>query len=176
MDWSHPRAPARLAAMTIEAETFAVAAHGDQLYGGEPYRVHLAAVVRVLHDFGYVGAYEAAGWLHDVVEDTGVDLATIVARFGPDVAGMVDAVTGIGVTRAERNARIYAGIAREPQAAVVKLADRIANVEAASAGSEHGARYAREADAFADAVGPHVPPAMWSRLEDALAGHKSKGG
>jgi len=154
--------------MTTEAEAFAIAAHGDQLYDGEPYRVHLAAVVRVLNDFGYVGAYEAAGWLHDVVEDTDVGLAEIVDRFGPDVARMVDAVTGLGATRAERNARIYVGIAQEPEAAAVKLADRIANVEAAAAGSTHAARYLREADAFAAAIRPHVASAMWARLEATL--------
>lgn len=158
--------------MSAEAEDFAIAAHGDQRYGDAPYRTHLAAVVRVLNDFGYVGAYEVAGWLHDVVEDTSVDLSTIAARFGPEVASMVDAVTGLGASRAERNARIYAAIAREPQAAVLKLADRIANVEAAPAGSQHGARYAREADAFAAMVRQHVPPAMWARLEAALAGHR----
>ncbi len=155
-----------------DAEAFAIAAHGDQLYGGAPYHTHLAAVVRVLHDFGYVGAYEAAGWLHDVVEDTAVDLASVAEQFGPDVASMVDAVTGLGATRAQRNARIYAGIAREPQAAVVKLADRIANVEAAVIGSRHGARYVQEADGFAKAVRTHVPPAMWARLEAALARHR----
>ena len=108
---------------------------------------------------GFVGTFDAV-----------LDVAHELNESDPTVAAF------IGATRAERNARIYAGIAREPQAAVVKLADRIANVEAASAGSEHGARYAREADAFADAVGSHVPPAMWSRLEAALAGHRSEGG
>ncbi|MBI0533902.1 HD domain-containing protein [Sphingomonas sp. TX0522] len=159
--------------MSTNAEAFAIAAHGDQRYDGDPYRVHLAAVVRVLNDFGYVGAYEAAGWLHDVVEDTGVSLAEIADRFGSDVARMVDAVTGLGATRAERNARIYAGIAEEPEAAAVKLADRIANVEAASTGSAHGARYLSEADAFSAVVRLHVPPGMWLRLEEALARHRA---
>ena len=110
------------------------------------------------------------------MEDTPVELAAIADRFGLEAASMVDAVTGFGATRAERNARIYAGIVREPRAAVVKLADRIANVEAARVGSDHGARYAREADAFAEVVRPHVPPAMWSRLEAALAQHRSAAG
>lgn len=173
MDWLSRLLATTLAAMSTDAEAFAIAAHGDQRYDGEPYRVHLAAVVRVLNDFGYVGAYEAAGWLHDVVEDTGVSLVEIADRFGPDVARMVDAVTGLGATRAERNARIYAGIAQTPEAAAVKVADRIANVEAARDGSEHGARYLREAEAFAAVVRPYVPPAMWLRLEEALARHRS---
>lgn len=158
--------------MSAQAEEFAVTAHGDQRYGDSPYREHLAAVVQILRGFGYVGPYEAAGWLHDVVEDTPVELATLADRFGSDVAAMVDAVTGLGATRAERNARIYAGIMREPRAAVVKLADRIANVEAARIGSNHGARYVREADAFAEVVRPLVPAGMWSRLSAALARHR----
>lgn len=160
----------------IQAKAFAVAAHGPQRYGDRPYHDHLAEVVRVLHDSGYAGTYEAAGWLHDVVEDTAVELATVADRFGPDVAAMVDAVTGLGATRAERNARIYERIAREPRAAVVKLADRIANVEAAPVGSDHAARYVREADAFARVIRPHVPAAMWSRLEAALDRHRVQRG
>lgn len=152
-----------------DARSFAIAAHRDQRYGDEPYETHLAAVVRVLEDFGYGETHRAAGWLHDVVEDTPVPLAEIARRFGAEVAAMVDAVTGLGATRAERNARIHAGLLACPAAAPVKLADRIANVEAAPPGSEHAERYRREAEAFAVAVRPAVPPAMWARLERALA-------
>ena len=66
--------------MATPAEAFAVAAHGDQRYAGGPYRDHLAAVVRVLREYGYDGPYEAAGWLHDVVEDTPVELALVSDR------------------------------------------------------------------------------------------------
>jgi (p)ppGpp synthase/HD superfamily hydrolase len=59
------------------AKALAIDAHGDQLYGNEPYRTHLAAVVEILNDFGYSGSYMAAGWLHDVVEDTTIDIKTI---------------------------------------------------------------------------------------------------
>ena len=152
-----------------DARSFAIAAHRDQRYGGAPYETHLAAVVRVLDDFGYGAAHQDAGWLHDVVEDTAVPLEEIARRFGAEVAAMVDAVTGLGATRAERNARIHAGLLACPAAAPVKLADRIANVEAAAPGSEHAERYRREAEAFAVAVRPAVPPAMWERLERALA-------
>jgi len=130
--------------------------------------MHLQAVVQVLRDFGFGAAYEQAGWLHDVVEDTAVELSEIRQRFGKDVADMVDAVTGLGATRTERNERIYAGIRACPSAAVVKIADRIANVEAAPPGSDHSARYLREADAFAAAIQPHVPPEMWARLVRGL--------
>lgn len=168
--------PAGSVDVAERAEAFAVAAHGDQLYGNEPYRTHLAAVVQILRDFGYTGSYQAAGWLHDVVEDTAIDLETIADHFGPEIAGMVDAVTGLGATRADRNERIYAGIRREPRAAIVKLADRIANVEAARVGSGQADRYVREAAAFAAVVTQHVPDGMWSRLAKALARHEAAAG
>ena len=152
-----------------DARSFAIAAHAGQLYGGKPYESHLAAVVQVLDDFGFGEEYCQAAWLHDVVEDTPIELAEIRSLFGDAVAAMVDAVSGIGPTREVRNARIYGGLRACPAAAAVKLADRIANVEAAPAGSEHRARYRREADEFEAVVRPCVPPAMWSRLERALA-------
>lgn len=34
-----------------DARTFAIAAHGSQLYGGQPYETHLEAVVQMLRDF-----------------------------------------------------------------------------------------------------------------------------
>ena len=151
-----------------EARSIAIAAHAEQRYGGQPYETHLAAVVQVQCDFDYGEPYRQAGWLHDVVEDTAVPLTEIRAWFGDTVAAMVDAVTGLGATRQERNARIYAGLHACPDAAAVKLADRIANVEAAAPGSDHMARYVREADAFEAVVRPHVPLAMWLRLERAL--------
>ncbi len=154
-----------------DARSFAIAAHAEQRYGGQPYETHLAAVVQLLCDFDYGEPYRQAGWLHDVVEDTAVPLTEIRARFGDTVAAMVDAVTGLGATRQERNARIYASLRACTDAAAVKLADRIANVEAAPAGSDHMARYVREADAFAAVVRPHVPLAMWLRLERALTGN-----
>ena len=152
-----------------DARSFAIAAHAGQLYGGKPYETHLAAVVQVLDDFGFDEPYRQAAWLHDVVEDTPIELSEIRSRFGDRVAAMVDAVTGIGPTRKDRSARIYAGLKACPAAAAVKLADRIANVEAAPAASEHRTRYRREAEEFAAVVRPNVPPAMWSRLEAALA-------
>jgi hypothetical protein len=47
--------------------------------------------------------------------------------------------------------------------AFVKLADRIANIEAAKPGDKHIEKYAREHPEFADVVRHHVPGAMWLR-------------
>lgn len=146
---------------------FAVSAHGDQRYGDRPYVEHLAAVVGVLEEFGFADDHVAAGWLHDVVEDTIATEADIKAAFGARVAKLVGAVSG-GGDRATHVASIYEKIAAYPDAAVVKLADRIANVEACEPGDKHSIRYAREHQRFAAAIERHVPKHMWERYLVAL--------
>lgn len=150
-----------------EAREFAVAAHGEQRYGDNPYETHLTAVVRNLEDFGFSEEYKAAGWLHDVIEDTDRSIGDISATFGARVAQLVWAVTG-GGDRASHIASIHAKIATYPDAAVVKLADRIANLEACCRGDKHSIRYNREHDDFAAAVRSHVPIGMWARYLKAL--------
>lgn len=154
--------------MGERAKDFAVSAHGDQLYQGRPYvSAHVAKVVKVLRDYGFAGDWIAAGWLHDVIEDTPVTFDDIKAEFGTKVATMVDACTGIGHNRKARNASIYAKIAAYPAAAPIKLADRIANVEASLHGSSHRHMYMKEADDFEAAIRRHVSAVMWTRLERA---------
>lgn len=58
--------------------------------------------------------------LHDVVEDTGVTLSEILARFGPDIAIAIDALT-------RRDGEVYfdyiTRVGRHPLAKQVKIAD-----------------------------------------------------
>lgn len=151
------------------ARDFAIQAHHNQLYGDQPYRVHLYAVVQVLKDFNIVEPETlAAGWLHDTIEDTGETRMSLAQKFGVKVARLVHAVSGEGRNRRERNRSIYLKIAEHPAAAVVKCADRIANVEASRPLSRHWYMYANEQQGFAKAVRAHVPDAMWARLEAAF--------
>jgi (p)ppGpp synthase/HD superfamily hydrolase len=147
--------------------TFAIDAHGEQRYGDEPYRSHLYAVVQVLKDFGFSGKYLDAGALHDTIEDTYTTRDTLSATFGKWVADVVWACTGTGSNRKERNAAIYAKISMMPEAASVKTADRIANVEHAEPGGKHAMMYISEIIAFHHAVAKNAPPAMIQRLERA---------
>jgi (p)ppGpp synthase/HD superfamily hydrolase len=71
------------------ARAFAIAAHGNQRYGEQPYEVHLAAVRQVLFDFGHGGELAIAAWLHDTVEDTDVTVEQIELEFGSAVAALV---------------------------------------------------------------------------------------
>src|SRR5262249_47055660 len=129
---------------------------------------HLAAARQVLADFGYGGDLAVAAWLHDLNEDTPTSREEIADRFGAHVAALVWAVTGIGATRAERNQSGYTKIRALPEAAVLKLADRIANVEAK--GPAHKlSRYRDELPGFEAALAGLGDERMWARLRAGLA-------
>lgn len=163
----------------FDHETWAAALHAGegQLYGGKPYgEAHLAKVEQVLLDFGYTSmTWRRAAWLHDVIEDclkhlTPAERLEIVReRYGERVSELVWAVSGIGPNRKARNADIYAKIAADPEAAILKVADRIVNVEQTIADrSPHIGMYLKEAEEFEVKVARHAPAAMRTRLQAGL--------
>ncbi|AUX23250.1 uncharacterized protein SOCEGT47_037730 [Sorangium cellulosum] len=150
------------------AQRLAEERHAAQRYGKLPYVVHLAQVRAVLSAYGYGGALGVAAWLHDTVEDTDTTPEEIAARFGEEVATLVWAVTGTGESRKERNRSAYEKIRKHPQAAILKLADRIANVEASREHPDKRAMYRDEHEAFERALAGLGDPRMWARLRAAL--------
>jgi (p)ppGpp synthase/HD superfamily hydrolase len=145
-DWHTPaaavagmreRLPARTIDQVTEAIDFALAKHGDQLRPtGAPYIEHLLEALEAL----VVGAgvtdpdVLSAAVLHDVVEDTPVGVDDLEKRFGPRVAELVGWVTipeaGPGTDRAEVKHASLTRLAGAPRDAVlVKLADRLSNVQ-----------------------------------------------
>ena len=115
------------------AKEFAIAHHGTQTYGDRPYAYHLAQVSQVLAEFGYVAdeVIAAAGWLHDVLEDTPTTYSMLVSEFGKETADIVWAVTSEpGGNRVDRFRKTALKIQANRKALIVKLADRIANTEA----------------------------------------------
>ncbi len=157
---------------------FAIDAHGGQLYGDKPYAYHLQKVAEVLSDFGYTeDKWQAAAWLHDVIEDTDVSQAHVHTRFGWEVATLVWAVTGEGANRKEKQASIITKLHQCKEACILKLADRIANLEACileknTAGKM--AMYWKELPVFEKVVKKHTPPEMWDRLVAAFEHGKSR--
>lgn len=142
----------RDALMLKFARYYASVKHAGQTYSGDlPYTHHLAAVEAVLRRFGGPGVDDgemlAAAWLHDVVEDTGTKLKQIEELFGAEVARLVGAVTNEpGENRKVRHALTYPKIREAgPKAVVLKLADRIANVEA---GGSMVKMYRKEYESF----------------------------
>lgn len=135
------------------AREFAFDAHEGQMYGDKPYSVHVAAVVAVAREFRIdtLGdEYIPACFLHDVVEDTDVDLDEIDEQFGPRVAELVSAVTCVkGCTRKEKFEEAYPRIRATRGAVLVKLCDRIANVRSSiSTGGSLLSMYSREYAVF----------------------------
>lgn len=115
-----------------KARMFAGVAHAGQTYADEmPYTEHLEHVVEKLRKFGFdTPAMICAGYLHDVIEDTTKSYNDIMERFGEEVAELVFAVSSeLGRNRKERNAKTYPKMAGNAMATVLKLADRIANVD-----------------------------------------------
>ncbi len=114
-----------------EARNFAHEAHGRQRYGSEPYGFHLEQVRLVLERFSIVDPeFQQAALLHDVIEDTPRNYNDVKKAFGERVAELVYAVTDeLGRDRVERHIKTYPKIVATPGAVVIKLADRIANVE-----------------------------------------------
>lgn len=85
--------------LVYKAYVFAMAAHAavgqKRNYTGEPYIVHPMEVAEILAAYGASPEAQAAAFLHDVVEDTGVTYELIEAEFGAEVCALVRMVTNI---------------------------------------------------------------------------------
>lgn len=107
-----------------EAAAFAIRAHEGQIRTGTrfPYVVHPIGTGMLLRQYYPDNeALEAAGYLHDVIEDTDVTYDDLIDRFGMEVAYLVHAVT----RRPDWNLRFFG-----PDANVMRLkaADVIDNI------------------------------------------------
>lgn len=120
--------------MEKHALRFATRAHGDQKrkYSLEPYIAHPIAVAEIVRSVPHTPEMIAAALLHDVCEDTPVDLHEICGNFGGKVAQLVAWLTDISTpyhgNRAARKELDSHHTALAPAAAkTIKLADLIDN-------------------------------------------------
>lgn len=118
--------------LAYEAMMFARSAHAGQVrkYTGNPYEDHLAEVAGVVATVDSRPESIAVAWLHDTVEDRGVDPLELMRLFGEQVhLGVVllsDLETG---NRAERKAASRARLANAPAwVQTIKCADLISNL------------------------------------------------
>lgn len=116
-----------------QARAWCVAAHGNQKYAKVlPYSVHIDAAVAVARRFEITNIFVLLAILgHDVIEDTKKRLWQMwLAGFPLRSLVMIWFVTDkAGATRDQRKARTLPWIAFHRGAIIVKLCDRIANVE-----------------------------------------------
>lgn len=114
----------------------AKAHEGQQRYSGEPYISHPVAVARILADMHMDTKSIVAAILHDVLEDTAIDKATITAQFGEEVAELVDGVSKLEQinfesrveAQAENLRKMMLAMARDIRVILIKLADRLHNM------------------------------------------------
>jgi len=86
--------PAEQIARIREAAEFGASAHkGQKRLSGEPYIAHPVAAASILADLHLDADTIIAAILHDVIEDTPTPKDQLAARFGADVAELVDGVT-----------------------------------------------------------------------------------
>lgn len=132
--------------LIYDALTFAQQQHGTQLRkSGEPFFIHPLETAISLVEWHQDAPTVATGLLHDVLEDTEVSTEELAAKFGDEVCALVEAVTKIALAAkkhrdvpeqkaisSEYQMRLFAFVARDPRAMIVKLADRWHNLRTLS--------------------------------------------
>ena len=118
------------------AREFAIKKHHGQKYGIYPYEIHLGNVVSILLRFSVLPNNQtntnllASAWLHDILEDTNVSIEELENKFGKTIVKIVFSLTdGNGADRREKKENMYNKLVNNQDGIIVKLADRIANVE-----------------------------------------------
>lgn len=126
----------------LEALDFATEKHvGQKRLSGEDYISHPIAVAALLAEWDMDVDTIVAGLLHDVAEDTDCQLCDIAAKFGENVALLVDGVTKISAARAGRDdidaylpatkdnlTKLLVAIGSDVRVIIIKLADRLHNL------------------------------------------------
>jgi len=124
-------------------------AHQGQLRkSGEPYISHPIAVAMILVDLGMDTDSVVAALLHDVVEDTQVEIEAIRKEFGEETAQLVDGMTKLGKIpfssreeqQAENIRKMLIAMAQDVRVIIIKLADRLHNMRTAEFWDEQKAR------------------------------------
>ncbi|MFA0757449.1 MAG: hypothetical protein PVTTEEND_001935 [Candidatus Fervidibacter sp.] len=119
------------------AYRFAEWAHSGQTrLSGEPYITHPCHVALIVTDLGLDEASIIAALLHDVVEDTELDLPAVQSEFGEEVARLVEGVTKLSrlhfrtarQEQVENLRKVLVAMAQDVRVILIKLADRLHNL------------------------------------------------
>ena len=120
-----------------EAAEFGTSAHrGQKRLSGEPFIAHPVAAAAILADLRLDADTIVAAILHDVIEDTPTPKDQLAARFGANVAEIVDGVTKLDQIKfksreeaqAESFRKMLLAMVRDLRVILVKLADRMHNM------------------------------------------------
>ena len=185
----------------ISAYHFAKEAHeGQKRKSGEPYIIHPIAVSKILVEMGMDTDTIVAALLHDVVEDTEIELKEVETKFGSDVALLVDGVTKLGLLpltsreeqQAENVRKMLLAMSRDIRVVIIKLVDRLHNMRTIDYVSEQKQRdksletmevYAPIAhrlgiravkEELEDLSLKHLDPIGYQQIEEKLVGQKEE--
>jgi GTP pyrophosphokinase len=134
VEGNHPNADVDL---IRRAYLFSALHHkGQTRASGEPYLVHPLEVADILADMRLDDASVSTGLLHDVVEDTLVDLDTIREYFGDEITRLVDGLTKIAhisnlpkeKQQAENVRKMVLAMITDVRVVIIKLVDRLHNM------------------------------------------------
>jgi len=138
--------PPEKIALVKDAYHFASEAHQGQLRkSGEPYVEHPLQVALILTELQLDATSLAAALLHDVPENCGIPVSEIEAKFGSEVAKLVDGTTkldklsrtGEGVTTSESQMenlrKMLVAMVEDLRVVFIKLADRLHNMRSLDA-------------------------------------------
>ena len=130
-------------ALLEKAFQFAEKAHaGQKRLSGEEYIVHPLNVANFLAELGLDPSTIAAGFLHDVLEDTKITLEELRKEFGEDITFLVEGMTKLrkisdaankeeSVHRGHFNSlkKMFFATAEDIRVILIKLADKYHNME-----------------------------------------------
>jgi RelA/SpoT family (p)ppGpp synthetase len=165
------------ASMIRRAYAYARRMHeGQTRHSGEPYFSHPVEVASLLTEQRLDDATIACALLHDTVEDTRSTREEVAARFGEEIARLVDGVTkltNLGLTsretrQAENFRKLFMAMSHDMRVILVKLTDRLHNMRTIEHMKPHKQRIKAEEtmDLYAPLAGRMGMQWMRDELED----------
>ncbi len=135
--------PPEKIALVEDAYNFAMKAHEGQVrLSGEPYLEHPLRTALTLAELQLDATSLAAALLHDVPENCGIPISEIEARFGVEVAKLVDGTTKLGklslpapdemvttASQVDNLRKMLVAMAEDLRVVFIKLADRLHNMQ-----------------------------------------------
>ena len=140
----------------LKAWEFASLAHfGQKRLNGDNFIIHPYRVAEILSSWKLDTTSIVAGLLHDTIEEGAATRADIIKEFGEDVALLVDGVTKVTSLRLKGSKEDYfveslrkmiLVMAKDLRVVLLKLADRIHNMEVPVRSDRWKERYIKYTD------------------------------